>query len=662
MANWYCDPSLPISGSYNATPVAGGTIPTKSDDGDGKASGVAVKATGTITIGTNLSIGDTISFNGKTFTAGTDFTIGASAAATATNIAAAINALSATGTWTVGNGYQFRDLFNACVSSNVVTVHTRIGSDDWNAITITTSSGGRATVSGFSGGASGAFGWFINTASITWPSGAKAVMTHGVAVAEPVGYVIANGDRVIVRPKATLDFGAITTNCVLKKRGTSTLPVLFDLDDGTIWTADAGLNSILDLKFNVTASYTIVEFGFSTAASSVTDGGVVIRGKQYSNGTRNMRVRFKDAGGAVVNEKGFYIRLAPYSEFESVEFSDGATGDAAPDLGVCYVVVSYDRRVPKLYNCKHSAVIGWGSRGLFYPNSYDPIQLLWQGGEFSWSGMTAAPTNPFCNASNPDIVSMKIVGAQFNGLQSGAKVFNSNNYGFERNFEFIDCDGVENFSTLNTTSFCRTLSGMATITRRHQTLMTGIRGNGYVLDSVNGHASWLPGLGYPYLNGLVEENQPASVRFEPSTNASVITSSGVPIFDTLVFNAEDTAAAKTLTAHVAIDEAMTLDTSQLAMHVEYTDNATGKVKTATTLVPKALAAALTTDAATWYPEDGGRPYYTEGVAKYYNKRKFVVTTPTSVKPNSMLRVWLSIHVPNAAVGRYIFIDPYIEVA
>lgn len=662
MANWYCDPSLPISGSYNATPVAGGTIPTKSDDGDGKASGVAVKATGTITIGTNLSIGDTISFNGKTFTAGTDFTIGASAAATATNIAAAINALSATGTWTVGNGYQFRDLFNACVSSNVVTVHTRIGSDDWNAITITTSSGGRATVSGFSGGASGAFGWFINTASITWPSGAKAVMTHGVAVAEPVGYVIANGDRVIVRPKATLDFGAITTNCVLKKRGTSTLPVLFDLDDGTIWTADAGLNSILDLKFNVTASYTIVEFGFSTAASSVTDGGVVIRGKQYSNGTRNMRVRFKDAGGAVVNGIGFYIRLAPYSEFESVEFSDGATGDAAPDLGVCYVVVSYDRRVPKLYNCKHSAVIGWGSRGLFYPNSYDPIQLLWQGGEFSWSGMTAAPTNPFCNASNPDIVSMKIVGAQFNGLQSGAKVFNSNNYGFERNFEFIDCDGVENFSTLNTTSFCRTLSGMATITRRHQTLMTGIRGNGYVLDSVNGHASWLPGLGYPYLNGLVEENQPASVRFEPSTNASVITSSGVPIFDTLVFNAEDTAAAKTLTAHVAIDEAMTLDTSQLAMHVEYTDNATGKVKTATTLVPKALAAALTTDAATWYPEDGGRPYYTEGVAKYYNKRKFVVTTPTSVKPNSMLRVWLSIHVPNAAVGRYIFIDPYIEVA
>ena len=55
MANWYCDPSLPIAGSYNAAPVAGGTVPTKPDDGDGKASGVAVKATGTITIGTNLN-------------------------------------------------------------------------------------------------------------------------------------------------------------------------------------------------------------------------------------------------------------------------------------------------------------------------------------------------------------------------------------------------------------------------------------------------------------------------------------------------------------------------------------------------------------------------------------------------------------------------------
>lgn len=661
MANWYCDPSLPIAGSYNAAPVAGGTVPTKPDDGDGKASGVAVKATGTITIGTNLNSGDTVSFNGKTFTAGTDFTIGASAAATATNLAAAINALSATGTWTVGNGYQFRDLFNACVSSNVVTVHTRIGSDDWNAVTITTSSGGRATVSGFSGGASGAFGWFINTASITWPSGAKAAMTHGVAVAEPVGYVIANGDAVFVRPKATLDFGSVTTNCVLKKRGTSTLPVLFEMDDGTIWTADAGLNSVLDLKFNVTASYTVIDFGFSTAVSTVTDGGVTIRAKQYSNGTRNMRVRFKDAGGAVTNGIGFSIRLAPYCEFESVEFSDGTTANAAPEPGFFYRVVAYDRRAPKLYNCKHTAVVGWGNTGLFAALSYDSVQMLWQGGEFAWSGMAAAPTINMVNAANPDVVAVKIIGAQFNGLQSGAKIVNSTNYGLERSFELIDCDGAENFSTLHTAAFCRTVTGV-NLYRKHQVLMSGIRGNGYVLDSVVGHASWLPGLGYPYLNGLVEEDQPASVRFEPTTNTSIITTSGLPIFDTLVFNADDTAAAKTLTSHVAIDEAMTLDSSQLAMHVEYTDNATGKVKTATTLVPKALAAALTTDTATWYPEDNGRPYYTEGVAKYYNKRKFAVTTPTSVKPNSMLRVWLSIHVANAAVGRYIFIDPYIEVA
>lgn len=660
MTTWYCDPSLPIAASYNAAPVAGGTIPTKPDDGDGKASGVAAKASGTITIGTNLNSGDTISFNGKTFTAGTDFTIGANAGATAVNIAAAINALAATSTWTVGNGTQFRDLFNACVSGSVVTVHTRIGSADWNAITITTSSGGRATVSGFSGGASGAFGWFINTTSITWPSGAKAAMTHGVAVAEPVGYVIANGDTVLVRPNATLNFGAVTTNCVLKKRGTSTLPVLFELDDGTIWTADAGLNSVLDLKFNVTASYTVTEFGFSTAASSVTDGGVTIRGKQYSNGTRNMRVRFKDAGGAVANGIGFAIRLAPYSEFESVEFSDGATANAAPEPGFLYQVQAYDFRAPKLYNCKHGAVVGWGNTGLFFAMAYDPVRILWQGGEFAWSGMVAAPTNTMVSAPNPDVVAVKIIGAQFNGLQPGAKIFNSTNYGTERSFELIDCDGAENFSTLHAAAFCRTVTG-TTMYRKQQVLMSGIRGNGYVLDSVVGHASWLPGLGYPYLNGLVEEDRPASVRFEPTSNTSVITPSGIQIFDTLVFNASDTAASKMLTSHVAIDEAMTLDSSQLAMHVEYTDNATGKVKTATTLVPNALAAPLTTDTATWYPEDGGRPYYTEGVAKYYNKRKFAVTTPTSVKPNSMLRVWLSIHVANAAVGRYLFVDPYIEV-
>ena len=329
MADFYCDPSLPIGGSYNASPVAGGTTPTKPDDGDGKASGVAEKATGTITVSTNLSGGDTVSFNGKTFTAGTDFTIGATANDTAANIAAAINNLSSTSTWTVGNGYQFRDLFNACAAANTVTVHTRIGSADWNAVTITTSSGGRANVAGFSGGASGAFGWLVSTAAITWPSGVKAGATYGVLVSEPVGYVIANGDKINVRcgngsAGTTLACGVFSM--YIKKRGTATLPVVFKFDDGTVWTSDAADNAQLVISYEPTADYNnSLSWGYIAVASSSTDANVVLDGKQYSNGTRNLKFHHRPSGGAIPYASSVSFVAYAGVTINNTEIADGTS-------------------------------------------------------------------------------------------------------------------------------------------------------------------------------------------------------------------------------------------------------------------------------------------------------------------------------------------------
>lgn len=662
MANWYCDPSLPIAGSYNASPVAAGTTPTKPDEGDGKASGVAAKASGTITIGTNLNSGDTISFNGKTFTAGTDFTIGGSASATATNIAAAINALSTTTPWTVGNGYQFRDLFNACVSGAVVTVHTRIGSADWNAVAIATSSGGRATVSGFSGGASGAFGWLTNTGSLAWPSGTKAAATYGVLVAEPVGYVIANGDKVNVRTGngssgITLDLGsggALTWTWL--KRGTQSLPVAFSFDNGTIWTADAGLNSQLQVAYNVTASYTAWSLGFVTAPSSVTDGGVIINGKINSDGSRNFAVRHRMAGGGSGSGgQNFYGQS--YSTIRNTEFSDGVVTVANDNWR--FRIQGYNTRRPRFINCKYVSSLSWTMFGCFYGHSYEHALFEWIGGEIAFSGLSSAPAGTFIRIAAAARLSALFKGTKFTGIPVDSLLATSVSVDVTKyEIELVDCLGAENFKLLGSNSIIQTTDNTYGALRDWRITMSGIKGNGYMSDTASVHASWIPGQGFPYLNGIVEENQPASIRIEHSTNSAYIADSGVVIFDSAVYNADTSAAVKMITGNIACDDNLTFDTSEIAMHVQYQDSATGEMKYVTTLVDKVDAAALTAGSG-WYPDNAGKTYLG---AKNYNEYKFVATTPTTVKATSMLRVWMTVHKANTQTGRWIFVDPYLVVA
>ncbi len=664
MANWYCDPSLPIAGTYNAAPVAAGTVPTKPDDGDGKASGTAVMASGTITIGTNLNSGDTVSFNGKTFTAGTDFTIGGSASVTATNIAAAINALASTSTWTVGNGYQFRDLFNACVSGAVVTVYTRIGSADWNAVAITTSSGGRATTSGFSGGASGAFGWLLNTASITWPSGAKAKGTFGVLVAEPVGYIIANGDKVDIRSGngtigTTLAFAASAGYVVsFLKRGTASLPVVFVIDDGSIWATDSGDNAQLAITFDIGTAYESVTFGWTTAPSSATDGGVHIKGKINGDGSRNLAIKYKAATGYSIGTP--VLSLQAYVTLENVETFDGATTNNYGNP-FSFTVRSYSLRRPRFINHKHSFYLPWNYLFTVSP-AYETWGFEWIGGELQAIGLVSAPANALFYSNYSTAVVVDFKGTKFTGFPPGCLLwkYDTNQVPARVAITLADCQGAENWQTLHGACFMRTTG--ANVNADNKISLTGIAGNGYVQDTVPVHASWLIGLGFPYLNGLAENNQPASIRIELSTSDSYVPSSGITIFDTLVFSDHSSDAAKTLTAQVAIDENLSYDTATMAMHVMYQDAATGASKYVTTLVDRPLSAALTSSTDTWYPESSGRPFYTEGVAKYYNKFKLSLTTPTSVKQHSMMRVWLTAHKPITATARYIFVDPYITVA
>lgn len=529
-----------------------------------------------------------------------------------------------------------------------------------NVVTITTSSGGRATVAGFSGGFSGASGWLINTAALAWPSGSKAISAYGVLCAEPTGYVIANGDTVHVRcgngtAGTTLTLG--NSFPVFKKRGTTTLPVTFVFDNGTIWTADAGDNAQLLLRwYNNTNQW--ASFGFTALPTSITDGGVILAAKRYANSSSNFKFQYAyDNNGVSSGYFGQYF-VGCYVTYSNMDWEDARdTGTSNFKL----MTQGYEQRKSTLLDCDLTWRHSWGTDDIIEGQANQPngVQLI--GGSLSFYNLAAAPSGPFAYISSACYnSSVLLAGVEINGLVPGCILYNNTDAGYLRDIQLLDCGGVQNFNLLHASSIVRNASSFYP---RSKLSIAGIKGSGFALDTEKVNVTWLPGMGFPYLNGLVEENQPAALRAEVSVNGKFVSINDPAIlFDTVVFNDADSAGAKTLTMQVAVDENLALTTATLALHVDYQDHATGKTRHVTTLVSPAEAAALTVSTETWYPEDGGRPFYTEGTAKYYNKKKLTLTTPTTVKANSMLRVWVSAHAPISATGRYIFVDPYIQVA
>ena len=113
----------------------------------------------------------------------------------------------------------------------------------------------------------------------------------------------------------------------------------------------------------------------------------------------------------------------------------------------------------------------------------------------------------------------------------------------------------------------------------------------------------------------------------------------------------DTAAAKTITLETLIATTMSPTKKSMWMTVEYIDNATG--------LPKHLNtrdfsdSALDASTANWSATTWGM------VA--FNKRKFSVTTPTAIKPGTLITVTLFGTVKSATENDILFVDPFFGV-
>lgn len=254
MADKYCDPTLGQAAyaDYATTPTASGTVPTKCEDGNGKASGVASMATLVITFTGIPTANEAITIAGVTFTAkasgatGNQFNCVTDAATCATNLKNAINASTTNAVQPaseIAATAPLRNIVNATSSAGVVTVYTRIGSAAWNSVTENETLTNATITAQWSGGTDGAWGYLFNVAAIAWPTSVAA----GAYGAQAAPYLDgrSNGDIVHIRTKrsgadVTITAPSTTFTVTTPAIGIDGAPLTFLADNGVKWSGDAG--------------------------------------------------------------------------------------------------------------------------------------------------------------------------------------------------------------------------------------------------------------------------------------------------------------------------------------------------------------------------------------------------------------------------------------
>lgn len=341
MADWYCDITLPQAGyaNYSTTPVAAGTVPTKPEDGNGKAAGPATMATRVITFTGLPTAAQAITVGGVTFTAvasgatGNQFNIGADAATTAANLRAAINASTTSlVNPTPAMTCPLRNAVNATNSGATITLYTRIAGSEWNSIT-ETSTLSNVTNNQWSGGTDGAWGYFFNTSTISWPTSVSAG-AYGAFVGAYLGAVAA-GDIVHIRTKRSgsnvvLTWPSSTLNVAGRSVGTLAAPLVYLADAGIKWSGDAGVFTMtMNASQNASRQFTL------PAVAGVKQVWAGVKTGEFSRNWRH------ELTGTVVTANYYFMlgastnSAANFVELRNMEIT-GAGGAALDNVNSTY--------------------------------------------------------------------------------------------------------------------------------------------------------------------------------------------------------------------------------------------------------------------------------------------------------------------------------------
>lgn len=426
---------------------------------------------------------------------------------------------------------------------------------------------------------------------------------------------LAAGDRVNIRSKDASDAAITRTMAASTSLGsasaTSGAWIEWVIDNGTVWP---GVDGVITYTHASTFALTFRQYNLFYAK---TRGALVVKNTSANQG----------AGTVLSINNGYVI---------------GATFDwtAKTGSGACYAVQGGSDST--LENC----LVTWGvvgttpsdpNRGLIQSlGTLNKVNIL--GVDVVLNSNTpgqAVYINGFASRALMNIIGGSISGV---GATSGQPVFCPNSYG----------GGYRSVGL----QFPRTMD----------IAYSGFTGQSYEFGSnllevigcdngVGGHIEKEWG----FATSRTDSNPPTLQALLPDSAGSAWSwrvypksvSRSFPMMLTAGKYFTDTAAAKTITQEILVANTMSPDKNTLWMTVEYIDDATGVTKHITT--KDFSAPALDASTASWSATVWG--------AITFVKRKLSITTPTSVKKDTLITVTLWSTLASGSANDIYFVDP-----
>jgi hypothetical protein len=653
-----------ITGFF-ANPVAGGTVPTESEDGNGKGTGAASMATLVLNFTGQPTASQAVTIAGVTFTAvasgatGNQFNIGASASATATNLTTTINASTTNAVKPVGviNAVApLRNVVNATVSGSVITVYTRCSGSEWNSVT-ETSTLSNVTITQWSGGTDGAWGYLWNEAAM-WPT-SIATGGYGCWSAQPPYLGTMNGgDKVYIRSNKDYSRytagGSITPT--IATMGTISNPVEFIVDNSTIWTGD-GTNPV----FRYTIRTTSIGSAFTLAISAA--AYVIIRGTRYSDSDYSLVFQSESSPtvAGTINFPNVSTSGTGFAMFYGVELKT-LNALSVARIGAGTSANQEANKAFRYTQCRITHINHIGAYTAIGSNNVQP--MIFTDCIFSVTAPTDIHTGVF--GLNAILSAYLLIGCRFINFVTGSRLFPATTISGVTRLSLFDCDlgGVTNTgpnfmaASANDTDFVlpeQTAPGL-TICSKYGT-------RDFVIDMPHLFIQWSGMLNFPTLNArLLDGTTPWSIQAIPSTNPINLSSMSPGVLPCLSKINSLATATRTIRVEFGLEKNLSWTKNDIFFDVEYIDN-TGVLRYESNFTLN--GGALTSSNVTWSTNvnDGGTIRFTFGSPiLYFNRYYMELTTQYQIQTNTEISVYVKICKTVDDITKMIFVCPELLVS
>lgn len=632
-------------------------------EGDGTAKTAATSATVSIDLSAaTASTGNTFSIMGAVLTAGASLGNGTfvtgSGATLVANLVACINRAASTITiaeqatgWSTP---KLQDAVFARAGSPATTLEimTRAGSAQYNTSQVTTSgfTGGTFGPYTFGGGVGGCWGYICNPTGTFLPS-SIAVASYGPVnntntLAGFVGNTTLGGEKIYIRSNKRL-WGYATTGFFgmnTMPSGTIAAPQTYIIDDSTEW-AD-GANPRIEFFCYPNASSEISMVSFQNT------GSTRLLSKAYSDGTYGLKII---AAPVVQSGASHGIAVTNGAMIEGVEIDAVTYGSCAARIVCYYAGAATYGYAAIVKNCLLRSKADQAFVTTSTSNStYELINIICDG-----TGMTVPLTRAVSfTSAQSNSCEFILENLVFRNIPANSKLAAASDLWYHLSATFS-----------NTT--WGNVTGRGPFIPYYVPQKNGRYSQGFVsfgnrdfhFDGQSIYYDWDSSAGYPTCNAkLLDGTTPWVIKVILPRVATVITKTTVgeiprisKTMPTAVLLAE---AVRTITVELAIEQSLTFTKSDVYMQVTYIQT-DGSVKCIDTYDD--FAGALTASTTTWSSESGGQVVFNPG-SILHNKYKLQITTPTAIKAESEVSIYVRFTKSVVDVGRTIFVDPEMSVA